>query len=397
MRPPHRFQRYALFLLLLLWATGLYSVAMAQENIQWGPFRMNAGFTVGADFRDNANTSENHPKSDVLLTIGPTVNGGIFLPFAGGEQFTLTVAATYTYSVEHVEGNSFGAPLTATLSLPIYAAGWNLLFTDSFNFSNDPLEKTFAFNVATLTEYANTATASATHQLGKFAVTFAAQRYDTYFPSDEDQEETDYTFSFTPSFTLREGYSVFIRTAYGLTYLEDPLLQNSQGYSTDIGLSGQITPSLNGTISGGWTHEELEAAGTNRASSINGIDSTVTLSYTHPLRPNTTHSISFFRNPGVALLLKNSSITQATGVNYTISHRLNRYVTLSPNVSYTYLKSLSGSMEIADYISVGFTLQRGFTQRLTGTFAYQYLVRTSNLPDASYTVNDISLNLNYRF
>jgi len=175
------------------------------------------------------------------------------------------------------------------------------------------------------------------------------------------------------------------------------MLQDSQGYTADIGVSGQITPSLNGTISGGWTHENLEAAGTNRASNINGIDSTVTLSYTHPLRPNTTHAISFFRNPGVALLLKSSSVTQATGVNYTITHRLNRYVTLSPNVSYTYLKSLSGSMEVADYVTVGFTLQRGFTERLTGTFAYQYLVRTSNLPDASYTVNDISLNLNYRF
>jgi hypothetical protein len=397
MRPPQRFQRYALFLLLLWWATGLPGVAVAQENVQWGPFRVNAGFTVGADFRDNANTSENHPKSDVLLTMGPTVNGGIFLPFAGGEQFTLSMAATYTHSVEHTQPDGFGAPLTATLSLPIYVAEWNLLFTDNFNFSNDPLEKTFAFNVATITEYANIATASATRQLGKFAVTFAAQRYDTFFPSDADQEETDYTFSFTPSFTLREGYSVFMRTAYGLTYLQDPTLQDSEGYSIDVGVTGQITPSLNGTISGGWTHEELEAGGTNKASVVTGIDSTVTLSYTHPLRPNTTHSISFFRNPGVPLLLKSSSITQATGVDYSISHRLNRYVTLSPDVSYTYLKSLGGSMEVADFISAGFTLQRGFTQRLTGTFAYRYLVRSSNLPDASYTVNDISINMNYRF
>src|SRR5271170_6121061 len=101
MRPPHRFQRNVLFLLLLSWATGLPGVAMAQ-NIQWGPFRMNAGFTAGADYRDNANTSPNNPKPDLLLTLGPTITGGVFLPFAGGEQFTLTMAATYSYSVEHV-------------------------------------------------------------------------------------------------------------------------------------------------------------------------------------------------------------------------------------------------------------------------------------------------------
>jgi len=399
MRPPHRFQRDVLFLLLLAWATGLPGVAMAQENIQWGPFRMNAGFTAGADFRDNANTSEHNPKSDVLLTLGPTINGGMYLPFSGGEQFTLTMAAVYTHSVEGVTGDSFGAPLTATLSLPIYVAQWNLLFTDSFNFTNDPLEKTFAFNQTKITEYSDIATASATHQFGKFGVTFAAQRYETYFPSDPDQQETDYTFSFTPSYTLREGYSVFIRSAYGITYLQDPLLQDSQGYSIDLGLTGQITPALFGTISGGWTHENLDASGTNKATVVTGIDSTVTLSYSHPLRPNTTHSLSFFRNPGVPLLLKSSSISQATGVSYTISHRLNRYVTLSPNISYTLIKSLGGPppLETADFVQVGFTLQRTFTERLGGTFSYRYQVRSSDIPNASYTVNDISVNLNYRF
>jgi hypothetical protein len=399
MRPPHRFQRDALFLLLVWWVTGLHGVAMAQQNVQWGPFRMNVGFTAGADFRDNANTSETHPKSDVLVTIGPTISGGVFLPFAGGEQFTLTMAATYEHSIEHVQSDSFGAPLAATLSLPLYVAEWTVLLSDSFAFTNDPLENTFAVNRSRVTEYSNIAAASATRRLGKFAVTFAAQRFDTFYPSDPDQEETDYSFSFTPSYSLREGYSVFVRTAYGLTYLQDPLLQDSEGYSIDCGVNGQITPSLNGTISLGWTHENLEAAGTNKASTVTGIDSTVTLSYTHPLRPNTTHAISFFRNPGVALLLKSSSITQATGVDYTISHRLNRYVTLSPDVSWTHLQSLSGSstLEVADFIGAGFTLQRAFTRHLSGNFAYRYYVRSSNLPNASYTVNDISLTMNYAF
>jgi putative beta-barrel porin BBP2 len=385
-----------LWLLLLSWATGLHSVAVAQ-NIQWGPFRMNAGFTLGADFRDNANTSPNHPKPDVLLTLGPTLNGGIFLPFSGGQEFTLTMAATYTHSFNNLQGDSFGAPLSATLSLPVFVAEWTLLFSDSFSFTDDPLEDTFAVNRTKVEEYANTATASATKQLGKFAVTLAAQRYDTIFPDDPDQQESDYTFSFTPSLTLREGYSVFIRSSYGLTYLQDATLQDSRGYSNDVGLNGQITPSLNGTISLGWTHEDLLASGTNRASTVSGVDSTVTLSYTHPLRPNTTHAISFFRNPGVALLLKSSSVTQATGVDYSISHRLNRYVTLSPDVSWTHLKALSGTMEVADFIQVGFTLQRSFTKQLTGTFAYRYQVRSSNLPEDSYTVNDISINLNYAF
>ena len=64
---------------------GARGVAQAQ-NFKWGPLQLTGGFTAGADFRDNANTSPNHPKADVLLTLGPTLSGGIYVPFAGGSN-----------------------------------------------------------------------------------------------------------------------------------------------------------------------------------------------------------------------------------------------------------------------------------------------------------------------
>jgi hypothetical protein len=256
-------------------------VAQAQ-NFKWGPLQMTGGVEAGADFRDNANTSPNHPKADVLLTLGPTLSGGVYLPFAGGEQFTLTMAATYSQSLTGVTPDSFGAPLTASLQLPMYVAEWTVLVFETFNFTNDPLQNTFAVNRTTVEEYLNLVGANATRQFGKFSTTFAVQRTDYIYPSDSTQEETDYQFSFTPSFMLAEGYSVFVRTSYGLTYLADPTLQDSDGYSIDAGVNGQITPSLNGTISLGFTHEQLEASGTNSVHNIDGVDSNVTLSYTHP-------------------------------------------------------------------------------------------------------------------
>jgi hypothetical protein len=358
---------------------------------------MNAGFTVGADYRDNANTSEHHPKSDVLLTMGPTLSGGVFLPFAGGEEFTLATSATYTHSLNHVQGDSFGAPLTATLMLPIYVEQWTVTLSDSFNFRNDPLESTFASNRSQVKSYSNTSTASASRQLGKFAVTFAAQRNDTFFPDDPDQEETDYQFSFTPSFTLREGYSVFVRNSYGIAQLADPALRDSTGITIECGVNGQIAPSLNGTISLGWSHSELAATKTNAIDHIDGISSTVSVSYAHPLRPNTTHNIAFFRSPGVSLLLKDSSITETTGIAYSIAHRLNRYMTLSPNVTWTHLQALSGSKEIADIYQVGVGLGRQFTRHLSTSLSYRYQLRSSNLPNSSYGVNDVSVSANYAF
>src|ERR1051326_5769551 len=226
--------RVETFLLVLGCVSGLGRVAVAQ-NLHWGPVRGTVGVTAGAEYRDNANTSEHDPKSDVTLTIGPTFSGGVFLPFAGGEEFTLLMSATYSHSINGVQPDSFGAPLTASLLLPIYVEQWTLTLSDSFNFRNDPLESTFAVNRSQVQQYSNVASASASRQLGKFATTFAVQRNDNFFPDDPDQEETDYQFSFTPSFTLREGYSVFLRNSYGITQLADPMLRDSTGITIEIG------------------------------------------------------------------------------------------------------------------------------------------------------------------
>lgn len=273
---------------------------IVSQNIQSGPFRLNLGFTAGADFRDNANLSENHPKADVLLTLGPTLSGGVFLPFSGGEEFTLTLAATYSHSVTGVQGDSFGAPLTAALVLPIYVAEWNVVLSDSFSYQNDPLGTTFAANQTEVDQYMNTITVSATRQLGRVSTTFAAQRMDDFYPSDSSLQQVDYVFSFTPAYLFREGYSVFLKNSYGINDLADPNLRDSTGYSFDVGVNGQISKSLNGTISVGWAHLDLAPTKTNGVRRIDGVDAAVSLSYTQPLRPNTTHTLSFFHNPGIS-------------------------------------------------------------------------------------------------
>jgi uncharacterized protein (PEP-CTERM system associated) len=72
-------------------------------------------------------------------------------------------------------------------------------------------------------------------------------------------------------------------------------------------------------------------------------------------------------------------------------------MTLAPSVGWTHLKSLSGSTEIADVIIVGISLQRQFTKKLTGSLAYQYQTRNSNLSGQSYDVNEVTVNMNYTF
>src|SRR5437667_1649215 len=146
------------------------------QNVVWGPFRLTAGATAGFEFTDNANSSDHNPKPDVKLTVGPTLSGGIQVPFAGGQEFTLIMAVSYTHSFTGISADGFSASLGATLTLPIAVGGWTVVVGDSFSFSNDPLESTFAVNRSKVTQYQNTVSASGTRQLGRYSLTLAGQR-----------------------------------------------------------------------------------------------------------------------------------------------------------------------------------------------------------------------------
>jgi hypothetical protein len=361
---------------------------------------MNLGFQAGVEYTDNVNASQNNPKSDISLTLGPTISGGADMPvlFSGGQRFTLSLAVSYEKSLTGNKGDTFGAPIAASLDLPFYVIGWDVDLNDSFSFTNDPLESSFAVNRTKVPQYNNTASLNVSRRFGQTGLALGASRGDQIYPDDPFLEQTTYSFSITPSFYLREGFSVFLANTYGLYYPSDPAKASSSGYSSSIGVAGQITPNLFGSISVGYAHSTIDAVGTNTAQNIDGISSTMAVTYAQGLRPNTSHTISVFRSPGITAALQNANITEVTGVAYTISHRLNARLTLSPSIQWTHLQSLSGTpAETADLLGFGFSLQRTFTRHLSGVIQYLHQSRTSNLPSSSYDANRITANLTYTF
>jgi hypothetical protein len=235
-------------------------------------------------------------------------------------------------------------------------------------------------------------------RFGKIGLSLGASRQDQILPDDPLLEQTSYQFNITPSYYLSDTYSVFLRNSYGLFYPTDPSRPNVTGYSSELGVSGQLTPNVSGSVSAGYAHSYVEATPTSPAQNIDGISSTVSLHYAGGLRPNTSHTISFFRSPGVTAALQSANVTEVTGINYTITHQMNSNVTLSPQIQWTHLRSLSGTpQETADLLALGITLRRVFTKHLTGTLGYLHQSRSSNIPLSSYDANRVNAYLTYSF
>lgn len=392
------------------------SVAISAEaqTFSRGPFRLNFGAIAGATWTDNANSSENDPKSEFSIFMGPTISGDITLAprIAGGQPLTVSLAMAYTvqYSFGDEVDDRFDAPISVSLVLPIYFYGWDVVLSDSFRFSNDPLEKTFAVNRDEVPEYNNTAQISIGRRFGRLGLNLTGSRSDKWLPDDPLQEETTYTVSLTPSYFLRDGYALFVSGSLFWTERPDPLRSDVEGYSVSAGVTGQITQNLSGSASVGYSHLTL----VNRRQlnptppptylplgddNVDGITSTIALNYSNPLRPNTTYSLSFSRSPGITAALENSDITEATSVTLAIAHRLSRYVTLAPVVSWIYLEDVSdtGDGEKTHIIQVRTGLSRQFGRKLRGDITHTFQTRNSNLAGQSYDVNTVTVTLSYQF
>ncbi|MCS7048409.1 MAG: outer membrane beta-barrel protein [Verrucomicrobiae bacterium] len=384
------------------------------QTFSRGPFRLNIGAILGATWTDNANASEDDPASEFSIFTGPTISGDITLAprIAGGQPLTVSLSMAYTvsYSFGDEVEDRFDAPIAVSVVLPIYFYGWDVVLSDSFRFSNDPLEKTFAFNRDEVPEYNNTAQISIGRRFGRLGINLTGSRSDRWLPDDPEQEETTYTVSLTPSYFLREGYAVFTSGSLFWTLRPDPLRSDVEGYSVAVGVTGQITQNLSGSASVGYSHLTLVDRRQLNPSppptylplgddNVDGITSTIALNYSNPLRPNTTYSIAFSRSPGITAALENSDITEATSVTLAIAHQLSRHLTLAPVVSWIYLEDVSdiGDGEKTHIVQVRTGLSRQFGRKLRGDLTHTFQTRNSNLAGQSYDVNTVTVTLSYQF
>ncbi|MEI6083978.1 MAG: hypothetical protein WCS70_06720 [Verrucomicrobiota bacterium] len=404
----------------------IFSGLGSAQNINLGPLKGTLGVQAGLEYTDNLNNSETNRVTDFKWRFGPTFNGGLTIPIhiagTGGEE--MTISTGFAYSEEYsLNGNgstrNFSSPVTADVYIPVAFGEWKLVVNESFTFENNNLDAAVAINESTQSfqQYNNNLSVGLTRNFGRASITFGGGRRDTIAPSEPSLEETVYNFSVTPAFLIRENYSIFWSTSYSLTYQADSQLQDSYGYSSSVGVNGQLTPYLNGTVSVGYSYAHLKTqvigpgSGifggifdpvTLRADNIEGVTTTIALSYAHPLNPNTSYSISVFNSPGVTSTLTDSSIQSSYGGGLNITHQLTPSTTLSPSFNYFHSQDAGrqppgATAQSTDVFSAQMRLSRTITSRITVTMDYQYILRSSNLPGGNYYVNQVNVYTGYTF
>ena len=396
--------------------------ARAQQTIVLGPLHGDLGVQAGFQYTDNISNTSSNKQSDLSLLVGPTFNGGLTLPVHFGSSMSdeMTLGAGVSYQEQFsVTSNymkqTFNSPVNVNLMIPVRVYEWKVTISDSFSFDNTSLDSAVLAGQQQVEQYINTASINAERNFGKAGISLGVERIDK-FSSLPSNEETDYQLSVSPYFTLRENYKLFWTTTYGLVFPSpnDPTRQNVESITSEVGVSGQITPAFNGSISLGYGLSHLYEKRVGSGSGIfggifdpivlpqqnfSGISSSIAGSYTHPLHPNTSYSISAYRSPGVTALISGSSVQAVTGVSLGLAHKLSSTLTLAPVFQWTYIESLgiSSNHERENLFSMSIVLSRQLTSRLSASIQYQYVSRMSSIPGNTFDVTQITGQANYRF
>jgi Putative beta-barrel porin 2 len=398
---------------LVVWMVVLLAPAInAQQTFKIGHFQGNVGAQAGFEYTDNINNSP-HKQSDLSLLVGPTFNGGITLPVHfgsnAGDEMTFNTGFSYQEKVSlttNTATQTFNSPLSVDLMIPGRFFEWKVAVGDTFSYENVNLDSAVLANEPQVSTYNNVASINMDRSFGKSELGLGFERIDK-ISSAKTMSETDYQFSVTPGWILRENYKLFWANTYGLVFPESDnyTRQDVENYTSEIGVSGQITPYFNGSISAGYglshLNEKAEPGTTNVLHSqwTGGPSASMTGSYTHPLKPNTTYSIGAYYSPGVTALLSSSSAQSVLGVTVSVAHRLTPNLTLAPTVQWTSTSSIGGSNsgEKVDMISLGIGLNRQFTRHLSASIDYKYIDKASNLPLNTYDVSRITAQATYTF
>ncbi len=398
------------------------SIASA-DTINYRLLHMNIGVEAGMEYTDNLNNSPTKV-SNIYWVLGPYLEGGLEFPLhiVGSEGETAFISTGFSYNQKFsLSGNknqqTFSSPVVVSINVPWRIGDWRFSLTEGLTFKDEPLETAVAVNDQTFSTFDNTVSLNANRNFGKAVISSEVRRRDTFSPDEPTLDVTTYELSVTPGWQLRENYLLFWRNTYGITYQNNDRLQDSEGWSSEVGVSGQLTPQMAGSISMGYSHSHLKRQELGpgdgifggifdpdvlKPDNVDGISSQLALAYSHPLRPNTSYSMTMYHSPGVSALLKDSSVTDVYGVTLSITHRLRSNLTLTPVFQWTHLQDMGRQPvgtphEKTDLFSVNLLLNRNFAPNLAGQLEYRFQARSSNILNGTYDVNQVNIKLRYLF
>jgi len=397
-------------------------------NLQLGPTKLRFSATMGFEYNDNINLSEDASAylpsiaGPVLVTtmkqsdfiLRPQFNLNLLWPITQLNTFKLDLGVGYAFYLDHSSYNTNSLLLSpgSQLAFDIFVGDFRINLHNRFSLEQDPVAEASLSNVADYGRFQNTIGLSVLWDLNAAVATIGYDHYNFIATTDEfdyldrSAEMVNGSIAFTPSSTM----SVGLEGAFVVTSYDQDVLNDATNYSAGVFLETQITNYLKLRVAGGYQNINFDNTGlVNDPNNVSDYYANVLLS--HRVNPVLTHSLSAGHENQLGV---NSNYIRLNYVRHTANWNILYHTLLSTELFYEDANDSGGTGPlvapapgvllfnpfVAEHIHrYGGALTLGYqlTHHVTLGLRYQYTQKDSDQPLRDYRQNRVSFDGTYSF
>lgn len=374
-------------------------------NLLLGPTAWRFSSGLGTEFNDNVR-SQPHGESDFILL--PRLDTQIHWPVTLKNSLDISLGAGYSQYLQHQDLSQFFITPGSGLSFDVYVGDFKINLHDrititQYSYQNPGVNGGNQNQI----NLQNTIGTSALWDLDQVVANFGFDHVNYASLASGQNSQPD---SASENIFVNTGIRVRPELLIGLeaggtlinysqtTSTNTYPTPNAVQWSTGVFGSAKVSDYIDVRLDAGFTDYIPEHTGTNQVTqNSSGLYFSFTL--THRVNQFMNYNLSAGRSTDLSAYGQAQNYTY---VNLNPNWNLFKKYTVSTPVSWrqgTRVNNYATGGNSADYqqLQLGLTVGRSLTQKLSASIGYQFVRETSGEASLNYTVDIVSLNLNYRF
>jgi hypothetical protein len=371
-------------------------------NLKWGPTAWNFGAGLRTDYNSNVRYTEENPEGDLIFS--PEIRTRMLWPVSEKNAINLAFGGGYSAYVKATDLSRYYILPGSEVSFDFYSGDFWFNLHDRFSVTTYSYQDPTVAGTGDYAELENAVGPSVVWDLNKGIVRagYDHVNYDSLTGSsglNSYNQPSGYSevFSSSAGYFLKPQMLAGLELGGSLITYTTPTTNTPYTNAKQWNVGGfydtPVSQYIHFTGHAGYSVYMPESdVGTVSTGDFSGMYAELDL--THRLNQYMTYTLSGGRTIQVAFW---GGTIDRYFAYWAANWQIVQKVTLSTTFRYEHGTQLYGYVETYDQYGPGLSLSRKITDKLTASLGYQVYWRTSDQPGRNYTVNIVSLNLDYRF
>jgi len=371
-------------------------------DLKLGPTAWNFGTGLEVDYNSNVYNTEFNPEGDFIFR--PQVNARMLWPVSDQNSINLALGGGYSAYLQHSALDRAFITPGSELSFDLYAGDFWINLHNRFSITENTYQDPTVVGSGNYSQLQNALGVATTWDLNKATVKFGYDHvnYDSLSGGNAENfggQPSGYSdvFSASAGYTLKPHMLLGVELGGSLINYNTTATNQSYSDARQWNVGGfydaPVSEYIHFTAHAGYTVYSPDTSGAMTTSSeFSGLYAQ--LDITHRVNQYVEYSLSGGRTISVAFY---GGTIDRYFARWQANWQIVRKLTLATSITYEHGSYLYAGAETYDQYSPGISLSRLITARLSSSLGYQLYLRDSNLPGLNYTVNVVSLSLNYMF